>query len=197
MDLLTRLVESLRCLPGVGPKSAQRMAYHLLQHQRQRGLELANVLNHAMQQIKHCERCNNFTENRQCRLCSSPHRQTKQLCVIETPADLIAIEQSHAFQGSYFVLMGKISPLEGIGPDDIHLPQLKALILNEGIEEVILALSPTVEGQTTHHFIQDLLHHVPVKITQLAHGIPSGGHLEFLDSMTIGSALKNRALVVS
>lgn len=195
MDMLNRLVEALRCLPGVGPKSAQRMVFHLLQHQRQRGLHLASCLEQAMNQITHCQRCRNYTEQSICVLCQNPNRDSSLLCVVESPADVAAIEQSNSFQGSYFVLMGKISPLDGLGPDDIGLPKLRNLIIDEGIQEVILALSPSVEGQTTIHFIHQLLRDQPINITQLAHGIPSGGELEFLDGNTIGNALRNRALI--
>jgi recombination protein RecR len=195
MDMLNRLVEALRCLPGVGPKSAQRMVFHLLQHQRQRGLNLASCLEQAMSQIKHCQRCMNYTEQELCVLCQNPRRDSTLLCVVESPADVSAIEQSNSFQGKYFVLMGKISPLDGLGPDDIGLPKLRDLIITEGIQEVILALSPSVEGQTTIHFIHQLLRDQPINITQLAHGIPSGGELEFLDGNTIGNALRNRAVI--
>lgn len=195
MDTLNRLVEALRCLPGVGPKSAQRMVFHLLQHQRQRGLHLASCLEQAMNQIQHCERCANYTEQSICGLCQNPHRDSSLICVVESPADVSAIEQSHAFRGTYFVLMGKISPLDGLGPDDLGLPRLKNIIIEEQIKEVILALSPSVEGQTTVHFIQQLLCDQPINITQLAHGIPSGGELEFLDGNTIGNALRNRAII--
>lgn len=195
MNILTRLVEALRCLPGVGPKSAQRMVFHLLQYQRQRGLELASCLEQAMKEINNCERCANYTEQTICSLCQNPNRDPSMLCVVEGPADVFAIEQSNAFQGKYFVLMGKISPLDGLGPEEIGLPRLKKLIIQEEIQEVILALSPSVEGQTTIHFIQQLLEDYPIKISQLAHGIPSGGELEFLDCNTIGSALRNRATI--
>lgn len=195
MDMLSRLVEALRCLPGVGPKSAQRMVFHLLQHQRQRGLHLASCLEQAMAQIQHCQRCMNYTEQSICSLCQNSNRDASLLCVVESPADVSAIEQSNSFQGKYFVLMGKISPLDGLGPDDIGLPKLKNLIITEGIQEVILALSPSVEGQTTIHFIHQILRDQPINITQLAHGIPSGGELEFLDGNTIGNALRNRALI--
>lgn len=195
MDTLTRLVEALRCLPGVGPKSAQRMVFHLLQNQRQRGLHLATCLEQAMTHISHCQRCNNYTEQNLCTLCQNPNRDQTLLCVVESPADVSAIEQSNAFQGKYFVLMGKISPLDGLGPDDIGLPKLKNLIAEDGIKEVIIALSPSVEGQTTVHFIQQLLRDESINISQLAHGIPSGGELEFLDGNTIGSALRNRAAI--
>ncbi|BCA96854.1 recombination protein RecR [Legionella antarctica] len=148
-----------------------------------------------MNDIRHCDRCNNFTEKSLCNLCQNSNRDPSVLCVVESPADVSAIEQSNAFQGKYFVLMGKISPLDGLGPDDIGLPRLKNLILQEEIKEVILALSPGVEGQTTVHFIHQLLREEPINISQLAHGIPSGGELEFLDGNTIGSALRNRATI--
>ncbi|KTD39207.1 recombinational DNA repair protein RecR [Legionella nautarum] len=195
MDTLSRLVDALRCLPGVGPKSAQRMVFHLLQHQRQRGLQLAACLEQAMLSIRHCTRCNNYTEQDLCKLCQNPVRDLSTICVVENPADVAAIEQSNAFNGGYYVLMGKISPLDGLGPEDIGLPQLRDLIVNEGIKEVILALSPTIEGQTTVHFIHELLREYPLHISQLAHGIPSGGELEFLDGNTISNALRNRARV--
>ncbi|STX50354.1 recombinational DNA repair protein RecR [Legionella busanensis] len=193
MDALTQLITALRCLPGIGPRSAQRMAYHLLQRQRQRGLHLAACLQYAMEAIKHCQRCNNYTEDELCLLCQDKERDLSVLCIVENPADVLAIEQSDAYRGGYFVLMGKISPLDGIGPDEIGLPRLESLILSEGIKEVILALSPSIEGQTTTHFISELLRPHSIKVSQLAHGIPSGGELEFMDGITISSALRNRA----
>ena len=192
MNALSSLVDALRCLPGVGPKSAQRMAYHLLQH-RHRGLHLASCLADAMKHIGHCQRCNNYTSHDLCSICQDTNRDLSMLCVVESPADVEAIEYSSAYKGCYYVLMGKISPLDGIGADNIGLPKLQKLVVNEGIKEVILALSPTIEGQTTIHFIQDLLRPFAVPISQLAHGIPTGGELEFLDSNTIGSAMRNRA----
>lgn len=197
MDSLNRLVEALRCLPGVGPKSAQRMVFHLLQHQRSKGLHLASCLEQAMTQVSHCHYCNNYTEQELCSLCLNPSRDASLLCIVETPADVLAIENSNAFSGRYFVLMGKISPLDGIGPEDIGLPKLKKYIEDTKIQEVILALSPTIEGQTTVHFIRQLLGSQSIHISQLAHGIPSGGELEFLDGNTIGNALKNRAALTT
>ena len=195
MDALSQLIDAFRCLPGIGPKSAQRMVYHLLKHQRQRGLHLADRLADAMNVIVHCERCNNYTELPLCKLCQNPHRDMNQLCVVESPSDVLAIEQTQSFNGNYFVLMGKISPLDGLGPEEIGLPKLRQLIIDHGIKEVILALSPSVEGQTTVHFIHTLLRELDVCVSQLAHGIPSGGELEYLDSHTIGSALRNRAVL--
>ncbi len=195
MDALSRLVDALRCLPGIGPKSAQRITYHLLQHQRQRGLHLASCLDDAMRNIHHCQRCNNHTTYDLCALCQNKERDFTTLCVVESPADVAAIEQSNVYHGGYYVLMGKISPLDGIGPDDINLPKLRQLIMHENIQEVILALSPTIEGQTTVHFIHELLRPHHIHLSQLAHGIPTGGELEYLDSNTIGSALRNRAIL--
>lgn len=195
MDALSRLVDALRCLPGIGPKSAQRMVYHLLQHQRQRGLHLAACLEDAMHHIRHCQRCNNYTADDVCLLCQDKNRDISTLCVVESPADVAAIEQSNIYKGHYYVLMGKISPLDGIGPEDINLSQLQQLVIRENIQEVILALSPTIEGQTTIHFIYELLRPHAIQLSQLAHGIPSGGELEYLDSNTIGSALRNRAVL--
>ncbi len=192
MDSLNRLVDALRCLPGVGPKSAQRMAYYLLENKRQKGMHLAACLEDAMCNIRHCDRCNNYTVEVLCRLCKNPKRDSCTLCVVETPADVAAIEQSNAYNGIYFVLMNTISPLDGIGPEDIFLPQLERLVVDEKIKEVILALSPTIEGQTTNHFIHQLLSPYEIKISQLARGIPLGGELEYLDGNTIGSALRNR-----
>lgn len=196
MDALSRLVDALRCLPGVGPKSAQRMAFYLLQHQRQRGIHLAASLEAAMLTIGHCKQCNNYTAEDLCTLCKNPKRNTAVICVVESPADVTAIEQSNAYQGSYYVLMGKLSPLDGIGPNDIALHGLEERIKEGNIRELIFALSPSIEGQTTIHFIQSRLKSYPLVMSQLAHGIPMGGALEFLDGHTIGSALRNRGEVV-
>lgn len=197
MDTLSELVRALRGLPGIGPKSAQRIAYHLLQHpkQRQKGLVLATALQQAMQTIQHCALCNNYTENTHCALCQNKTRDNQLLCVVETPADVQAIEQSHAYRGRYYVLMGKISPLDGIGPEDIAIDGLHRLIEQSEIKEIILALSPTVEGHTTGHFIRSRLKPYALTFTQLAQGIPTGGELEFLDANTIIQALRNRAEV--
>jgi recombination protein RecR len=195
VDSLSRLIDALRCLPGVGPKSAQRMAFHLLQHQRPRGLHLASSLEAAMQTIRHCSQCNNYTDHVLCQLCQNTAREQHILCVVESPVDVFAIEQSHAHTGQYYILMGKISPLDGVGPEDIALDGLKNRIASGEITEVILALSPTVEGQTTIHFIQALLKPYDIKISQPAHGIPAGGELEYLDGHTINRALFNRKLM--
>lgn len=192
-DILHDLIDALRCLPGVGPKSAQRMAFYLLQQRRQRGLHLADCLQRAMNEIQHCNRCNNYTTEAICKLCQNPNRNSKVLCIVENPADVLAIEQSGVYQGGYYVLMGMISPLDGIGPAEIGLPRLKELVFNANIQEVILALSPSVEGQTTTHFIHELLQPFQIRMSQLARGIPTGGDLELLDSHTISNALLNRS----
>ena len=194
-NTLSRLIHALRCLPGVGPKSAQRMVYHLLNSQRERGLHLASCLLDAMTNVGHCSRCNNHTSQPICSLCTNSMRDTSLLCIVESPADVQAIEQSQAFNGYYYVLMGTISPIDGIGPEDIGLPQLQQRITTEQVREVILALSPSIEGQTTRYFIHELLRDKNIRISQLAHGIPSGGELEFLDGNTIGSALRNRLAI--
>lgn len=197
MDTLSELIRALRGLPGIGPKSAQRIAYYLLQHprQRQKGLTLSKALEDAMQRIRHCDLCNNYTEDAYCGLCQNSERDEQLLCVVETPSDVQAIEQSHAYKGRYYVLMGKISPLDGIGPEDIAIEGLYRLVEQSKIKEIILALSPTVEGHTTSHFIRTRLKSYPLTFTQLAQGIPTGGELEFLDANTIIQALRNRAKV--
>jgi recombination protein RecR len=197
MDTLSRLIEALKCLPGIGPKSAQRMVFHLLQHKRSRGLHLASCLQEAMSNITNCAQCNNYTNNELCNICSDSNRDTHKICVVEGPAELIAIEQTSAFNGIYYVLMGMISPIDGIGPDEIGLNQLVSLIENTKANEVILALSPTIEGQTTIYIIQETLKSHNVTISQLAHGIPSGSYITFLDSNTISGALRNRELLIT
>lgn len=197
MDALSRAVEALRCLPGVGPKSAQRMVFHLLQHQRQRGLHLASCLQEAMQSIKNCSICNDYTTDEICHICSDSKRDATKLCIVESPTDVLAIEQTATFNGTYYVLMGKISPLDGIGPKEIGLPKVVMHVQNKQIQELIIALAPSIEGQTTAHYINDMLKNMPVKISQIAHGIPSGSDLNFLDSNTISSALRNRETLSS
>lgn len=190
---LNKLIEALRCLPGVGPKSAQRMVYYLLQYQRKGALHLASCLQEAMESITHCQQCNNYTEEALCAICRDGSRDPHLLCVVENPSNIFAIEQSNVYKGYYYVLMGKISPLDGLGPDEIGLPRLHHRVLNAEVKEVILALGASVESQTTIHFIKELLQSSSLHISQLAQGIPAGGELEFLDINTIGCALRNRA----
>lgn len=190
--LLDELTDALRCLPGVGPKSAQRMSYHLLQHSRDEGLHLAKCLTKAMENIKHCQRCNNFTELTLCDICTNENRDKQLLCIVESPNDLTTIEHTKTFTGCYFVLMGHLSPLDGIGPKEIGIPKLEQLIEQEAVSEVIFALNPSVESEATLHYISQLLTQKSIQLSQLARGIPLGGELEYLDINTIAQALKDR-----
>jgi recombination protein RecR len=190
--LLADLIEALRCLPGVGGKSAQRMAFHLLERERTRGLKLASVLRQAMERIGNCTRCRNFSEEAVCALCSSTSRDRHVLCVVESPTDLAAIEQATGFNGQYFVLLGRLSPLDGLGPEELGLAQLSARLGEGEIEEMIIATNPTVEGEATAHYLAQLAHAGGVKPTRLAHGVPLGGELEYVDRGTLAHAFGSR-----
>ncbi len=192
-SMLEQLMEALRCLPGVGPKSAQRMAFHLLQRDRQGGLKLADALTHAMTEIGHCSQCRTFTEDDVCSICSNPKRQENgQICVVETPADIAAIEATGQYSGRYFVLMGHLSPLDGIGPSDIGLDIFDYRLQQKDISEVILATNPTVEGEATAQYIADLCHEHDVSVSRIAHGVPVGGELELVDGTTLSHSLLGR-----
>ena len=188
---LTHLIEALCCLPGIGKKSAQRIAYHVLERDRDGARKLAASMNDAMDSIGHCQRCRTFSETEVCPLCASHKRDRTLLCVVESPADVASIEQSD-FQGLYFVLMGHLSPLDGIGPDEIGLPELGQLFDEGEIEEVILATNTTVEGEATAHFIGEMVRKRNLKVTRIAHGIPMGGGLEYVNSRTISHAMAGR-----
>ncbi len=190
--LIERLVDSLRCLPGVGPKSARRMAYHLLERDRERALALAGALTDAMQRVGRCARCRTLSEDTTCALCASAGRDPSLLCVVESPTDLEAIESGTDFRGSYFVLMGLLSPLDGIGPADLGLDAFQRRLAEGQVEEVIIATGTTVEGQATAHYLSELTRAHGIRVTRLAHGIPLGGDLEFVDSSTLAHALKGR-----
>lgn len=191
--LFEQLTEALRCLPGVGPKSAQRMAFHLLQRQRIAGMKLAEALQEAMTKIDHCQQCRTFTELDVCGICNNPRRQeTGQLCIVESPSDIAAIESTGQFSGRYFVLMGHLSPLDGIGPSDIGLDLLEERFNNEVFTEVILATNPTVEGEATAQFISELCAEYSVMATRIAHGVPMGGELELVDGTTLSHSLIGR-----
>lgn len=191
--LLEALMESLRHLPGVGPKSAQRMAFYLLQSDRSKGMRLAESLFKAMSEIGHCSICRTFTEQPVCDICSNVYREkTGQICVVESPADIFAIEQTGQFSGRYFVLMGHLSPLDGIGPDDIGLPLLERRLSTEPISEVILATNPTVEREATAGYIAQMCKQYDVSATKIAHGVPIGGDLEMVDGTTLSHALTGR-----
>ncbi len=189
---LEDLIESLRCLPGVGPRSAQRMAYYLLQHDHVGAHQLANALDRALANIKHCEKCNSFTETSVCALCCSTRRNASLLCVVEMPADLLMIEQAHCYKGMYFVLMGKLSPLDGVGPKEIHLDRLLKRVQDDIVREVVLATNFTVEGEVTAHYISELLNSRGIKVTRIARGLPVGGELEHIDSGTLAQAIMER-----
>jgi len=189
---LERLIEALRVLPGVGPRSAQRMAYHLLQHGRDGAGQLAQALLGALERVRHCARCNNFTEDEICALCRSPRRDASLLCVIETPADLSMVEQTLSYSGLYFVLMGRLSPLDGIGPRDIGLDRLIARATDGQVQEVILATNFTNEGEATAHYIAEMLRARGIRASRIARGVPLGGELEYVDIGTISQALLDR-----
>jgi recombination protein RecR len=191
-DALATLVEALRRLPGVGVKSAQRMAYHLLQHDRDAAMQLSYALDHAVHSIRHCARCHTFTEQPVCLTCLDPMRDEHTLCVVETPADQGAIERMGSYKGLYFVLMGKLSPLDGVGAHDIGLPELMERVGDGVVQELIIATSFTAEGEVTAHVIGEALRPRGVKVTRLARGVPIGSELEFVDLGTIAYAFSDR-----
>ena len=188
---LEALIEALRCLPGVGPKSAQRMAYHLLQRDKPGALQLAQALGHAVEQIRHCAKCNNFSEDEVCAMCRSTHRDPSLLCVVEMPADLLMMEQTQCYRGMYFVLMGRLSPLDGIGAKELHFDRLLRRA-QERPCEVILATNFTVEGDATAHYLATLLQAQGVRVSRIARGLPVGGELEQVDSGTLAQAMLER-----
>ncbi len=190
--LVDELVESLRCLPGVGQKTAQRMAFHLLERGRTGGTRLAEALSQAMAGVRRCNTCQNFADTDTCTICQNPGRKTGTLCVVESPSDLLAIEQAGDFKGSYFVLMGHLSPIDGVGPEEIGIERLLRRIDDENVSELILATNPTVEGEATAHYIADRLDGRDVLITRLAHGIPVGGELGYVDGFTLAHAFRGR-----
>jgi recombination protein RecR len=189
---LERLIEALRVLPGVGPRSAQRMAYHLLQHERAGAERLAQALSGALAVVRRCSKCNNFSEEEICGLCRSARRDASILCVVETPADLATVEQTLSYSGMYFVLMGRLSPLDGVGPRDIGLDRLLARATEGEVQEVILATNFTNEGEATAHYIAEMLRSRNVKVSRIARGVPLGGELEYVDIGTISQALLDR-----
>src|SRR6476661_7966995 len=195
LSSLDELAQALRCLPGVGPKAAQRMALHLLQHDRDGAERLARALVDATRSVQHCERCNTFTEGTLCTLCRSAKRDATQLCVVETPADLLMVEQTQAYSGLYFVLMGRLSPLDGIGPKEIRLERLLKRATDGVVREVILATNFTNEGEATAHYAGELLAARGLRVTRLARGVPVGGELEYVDAGTLAQALRERRAV--
>jgi len=189
---LVFLTETLRRLPGVGPKSAQRMAYHLMQHDREGAAQLGRALTQAVDKVQHCARCNTFTENDVCETCLDSERDASLLCVVETPGDQLMIEQTMTFKGLYFVLMGRLSPLDGIGPKEIHLEKLMARATDGGVKEVVLATNFTNEGEATAHYISETLKARGLQVSRLARGVPVGGELEYVDAGTIARAMLDR-----
>lgn len=192
---LEALIEALRVLPGVGPKSAQRMAYHLLQRDQKGATKLAESMRHAIAHVRHCGMCNTFTESVTCEICLHDRRDKSLLCVVETPGDLLMMEQTQSYRGLYFVLMGRLSPLDGIGPKEIHLERLQQRVADGVVSEVILATNFTVEGEATAHYISEMLREQGLKITRIARGLPVGGELEHVDSGTLAQAFIERRSV--
>jgi recombination protein RecR len=190
--LIGGLIDALRCLPGVGPKSAQRMAFHLLERERDGGKRLVEVLSEALEKVGHCGTCRTLSELETCAICADPRRDPAQLCVLETPADVVAIEQAAGYRGRYFVLMGHLSPLDGIGPEQLGLDRLEQRFAEGEVSEVILATNTTVEGEATAQYIADLAREHGLRATRLAHGIPLGGELEYVDSGTLSHAFAGR-----
>lgn len=190
--LLDQLIEALRFLPGVGPKTAQRMAFQLLERGRENGKRLAQILQEAMEQIGHCINCRTFSESPLCKVCASANRDPALLCIIESPIDMVAVEQMGSYRGRYFILMGHLSPLDGIGPDEIGIKKLSELLASGTIKEVILATNPTVEGEATAHYISELVKQYAIKASRIAHGVPLGGELEYIDSGTLAHAFAGR-----
>ncbi len=189
---LARLIEALRVLPGVGPKSAQRMAFHLLERNREGGRALARALDDATSGVGHCRRCRMLTEGELCEICSTPRRDASALCIVESPADVVAVEQSGGYNGRYFVLMGHLSPLDGVGPEQLGLGALEKLLDEGEVREVILATNPTVEGEATAHYIGELVLRRGIRASRIAHGVPVGGELEYVDGGTLAHALAGR-----
>lgn len=195
--LIDQLIEAFRCLPGVGPKSAQRMTLHLLERNREGGTKLSESLASALEAVGNCRQCRTLTEEEFCRICSSTSRNHKLCCVVESPADIFAIEQSCTFRGIYFVLMGHLSPIDGIGPEQLGINKLLDKVSNEDIEEVIIACNPTVEGDATAYYIAEQLKSLEVTVSRIAHGVPVGGELEFVDGGTLSHAFSGRKVMES
>lgn len=192
---LGRLIDALRILPGVGPKSAQRMAFNLLERNREGATALARALDEAVANIGHCRRCRMLTDGELCTICCAPQRDGSLLCVVESPADVAAVEQSGGYRGRYFVLMGHLSPLDGIGPEQLGITQFESILEEGGVREVILATNPTVEGEATAHFLGELVTRRGIRGSRIAHGVPVGGELEYVDGGTLAHALAGRLVI--
>ncbi len=191
-SLLTNLISSLKILPGVGEKTAQRMAFHLLEKNREGAKKLSSLIDKSISEIKNCEICRDLTEDKICRICADDRRDTGILCVVENPSDILAIEKSGSFKGRYFVLMGRLSPIDGIGPDELGIPKLIELLETSNVKELIIATSPTIEGDATSFYIKDQIQNDRVLVTRIAYGVPMGGELEYVDNTTLGRAISGR-----
>lgn len=189
---LMRLIDALRRLPGIGPKSAQRMAFHLLDRDREGAAFLASSLTAALENIGRCPRCRMFSEDDRCLYCTETRAAQGQICVVETPADLIAIESNTSYRGRYFLLMGRLSPLDGIGPEQLGLDTLAAQLSEDGVSELIIATNPSVEGEATAYYLTEMARARKIKVTRIAHGVPMGGELEYVDASTLAHALSGR-----
>jgi recombination protein RecR len=190
--LIQQLITALRCLPGVGPKSAQRMAFHLLERDSEGALSLSDILAKAVSDIGRCKQCRTLSEQELCDICQSESRDKSTLCVIESPVDVLAVEQTGGYNGVYFVLSGHLSPIDGVGPEDLGIDKLLELVQNTEVKEIILATNPTVEGEATAHFIAAQLKDQDIKVSRIAHGVPVGGELEFVDGGTLAHAMAGR-----
>jgi len=193
--LLVRLIDALRCMPGIGRKSAQRIAFHLLERDREGAAAMSGAIAEAMTGIGHCSRCRMFSEHDLCSICSASGRDATQLCVVESPADVMAVEDATGYRGMYFVLMGHLSPLDGIGPEELGLSALESRIRDESISELIIATNPTVEGDATAHYLSDMASKHAVLASRIAHGVPLGGELEYVDSGTLSHAFYGRRAI--
>jgi len=191
-SLLAQLIESFKILPGIGEKSAQRMAFYLLEKNREGGAKLAKLISSSMEQIRNCASCRTLTEEKVCDICSSEKREKSLLCVVENPTDIIAIESSGSFKGKYFVLMGRLSPIDGITPEDLGIPMLIDRIRESEVKEIIIATSPTVEGDATSFYIRDQIKDASIIVSRIAYGVPMGGELEYVDNTTLSRAIQGR-----
>ncbi len=191
-SLLSQLIQAFKVLPGIGEKSAQRIAFYLLEKNREGGLNLAKLISTSVEKIRNCSNCRNLTEDMVCEICSDERRDKKIICVVESPSDVIAIEKSGSFKGKYFVLMGRLSPIDGVTPQDLGIPKLVENINSSEVQEVIIATSPTIEGDATSFYIKDQLTENNILISRIAYGVPMGGELEYVDNTTLGRAIQGR-----
>ena len=189
-SLLNRLIQAFKILPGIGEKSAQRMAFHILEKNREGGKNLARLINDSVENIRNCSECRNLTEKTICDICSDEKRNKKIICVVESPTDVLAIENSGSFKGKYFVLMGRLSPIDGVTPQDLGIPKLIERVKSSDIDEIIIATSPTIEGDATSFYIKDQLNENRILISRIAYGVPMGGELEYVDNTTLGRAIQ-------